>query len=70
MKNFLENGNFTKIPDELLEDYFPLNQKILENVYIMSKGNPREISKILIKIFNEIIFSNRSLSEIQERYEN
>ncbi|MEJ2295209.1 MAG: hypothetical protein P8Y23_10630 [Candidatus Lokiarchaeota archaeon] len=69
MKNFLENGNFTKIPDDLLEDFFPLNQEILENIYIMSKGNPREILKILIKIFNEIIFSNRSLSDIQEKYE-
>lgn len=68
MENFLENGNFTKIPDELLEDYFPLTQEILENIYIMAKGNPREILKILIKIFNEIIFSNRSLSEIQEKY--
>lgn len=70
MKNFLENGTFTKIPDDLLEDYFPLNQDILKNVYIMSKGNPREILKMLIKIFNEIIFSNRSLSEIQEKYKN
>ncbi|TFG02887.1 MAG: hypothetical protein EU542_03865 [Promethearchaeota archaeon] len=69
MKNFLENGNFTKIPDTTFKDYFPLNQKILENIYIKSKGNPREILKFLIKIFNDIIFSNQKLSQIREKYE-
>jgi hypothetical protein len=70
MKNFLENGNFTKIPTDLFEDYYPLNKKILENIYDISKGNPREILKMLIKIFNEIIFSNKNLSEVREKYEN
>jgi len=70
MKNFLENGNFTKIPDTTFKDYFPLTQKILENIYIKSKGNPREILKFLIKIFNDIIFSNQKLSQIREKYEN
>jgi hypothetical protein len=70
MKNFLENGNFTKIPDTTFKDYFPLTQNILENIYIKSKGNPREILKFLIKIFNDIIFSNQKLSQIREKYEN
>ena len=70
MKNFLENGNFTKIPDATFEDYFPLNHQLLENIYHINKGNPREILKILIKIFNEIIFSNQNLSKILEKYKN
>jgi len=69
MKNFLENGNFTKIPDAIFEDYFPLNHQLLEHIYQMNKGNPREILKILIKIFNEIIFSNQNLSKILEKYQ-
>jgi len=69
IKNFLENGNFAKIPDATFEGYFPVSQKILQNIYFMSKGNPREILKTLIKIFNEIIFSNQKLSVIQKKYE-
>ncbi|TFG16596.1 MAG: hypothetical protein EU531_06065 [Promethearchaeota archaeon] len=69
LKNFLENGNFTKIPDATFEDYFPLNHQLLEHIYHMNNGNPREILKILIKIFNEIIFSNQNLSKILEKYE-
>lgn len=70
MKNFLETGNFTKIPDTVFEDYFPINEKVLKNVFNLSKGNPREILKMLIRIFNDIIFSNQSLSDILEKYEN
>ncbi len=69
MKNFLENVNFTNIPTNSFEDYFPLNQKILKNIYLKSNGNPREIIKWLIKIFNEIIFSDQKLLEIREKYE-
>ncbi len=70
MKNFLETSNFTKIPDTVFEDYFPINEKVLKNVFNLSKGNPREILKMLIRIFNDIIFSNQNLSDILEKYEN
>lgn len=69
MKNFLENGNFTKIPEAAFDDFFPINKKILKSIYIKCKGNPREMLKILIKIFNDIIFSNQNLSQIREKYE-
>jgi hypothetical protein len=70
IKNFLETRNFTKIPDTVFENYFPVNEKVLKNLFNFSKGNPREILKILIRVFNDIIFSNKSLPDILEKYEN
>ncbi|MCK4780739.1 MAG: hypothetical protein KAT57_11145, partial [Candidatus Lokiarchaeota archaeon] len=44
--------------------YYPLNEKVLNYVYNQTKGNPREIIKLLIKIFNDIIFSINNLEEV------
>jgi len=68
MKHFLENIGLTKLAKEDF-GYFPLNEQILRTIYSRSNGNPREIIKILIKIFNEIIFSNDDLNTILEEYE-
>ncbi len=70
MNNFLESSDFTKFPKTLFDDYFPLNEKVLKNAFNLSNGNPREISKILIRIFNDIIFSNQNLPDIIRKYEN
>ena len=49
--------------------YYPLNEKVLNYVYNKTKGNPREIIKLLIKIFNDIIFSNDNLEEVLKNYQ-
>ncbi len=49
--------------------YYPLNEKVLIYVYNQTKGNPREIIKLLIKIFNDIIFSNDNLEEVLKNYQ-
>ena len=49
--------------------YYPLNEKVLNYVYNQTKGNPREIIKLLIKIFNDIIFSNDNLEEVLKNYQ-
>jgi len=50
-------------------DYYPLNKKTLEYIYNTTKGNPREIIKLLIKIFNEIISSNENIEDILKKYQ-
>lgn len=66
--HFLENLGLTKLAKAEF-DYFPLNKQILKTLYSRSNGNPREIIKLLIKIFNEIIFSNDDINTILEKYE-
>jgi len=68
MKHFLENLGLTKLAKAEF-DYFPLNKQVLKTIYSLSNGNPREIIKLLIKIFNDIIFSKDDLKYILEEYE-
>ncbi|MCK4479413.1 MAG: hypothetical protein KAV01_02705 [Candidatus Lokiarchaeota archaeon] len=49
--------------------YYPLNEEVLNYIYNQTKGNPREIIKLLIKIFNDIIFSNDNLEEVIKNYQ-
>jgi len=70
MKNFLKTVNYLEFIEENPDSYFPLNQNILENIYNKANGNPRQIIKLLIKIFNEIIYSDDKLENIIQSYEN
>jgi hypothetical protein len=70
MEFFLKNANFNDFAKEYPNSYFPLNENILKKIYINSKGNPREVIKLLIQIFNEIIFSDIDLDDILKKYEN
>ena len=63
-KEFLKNVKYFEFLDKFKDDYFPLNEKILRNIYNSTNGNPREIVKYLIKIFNEIIYSDDKLENI------
>ncbi len=49
--------------------YYPLNEEVLNYIYNQTKGNPREIIKLLIKIFNDIILSNENLEEVLKNYQ-
>ena len=49
--------------------YYPLNEKVLNYIFNQTKGNPREIIKLLIKIFNDIILSNDNLEEVLKNYQ-
>ncbi len=48
--------------------YFPLNQEILEVVYGIKFGNPREILRNFKSIFDAIIFEEVGMDEIQTEY--
>ncbi|MFX1438574.1 MAG: hypothetical protein ACFFAA_15470, partial [Promethearchaeota archaeon] len=66
---FFGNINYFDYFRDFSDSYYPLNEEVLKTIYVHSKGNPREIIKILINIFNEIILSNEELNEILERYQ-
>jgi len=70
MKNFLKTVNYLEFIKEMSKDYFPLNESILKNIYNEADGNPRDIIKFLIKIFNELIYSDEELEDILNSYEN
>lgn len=70
MKNFLKSVNYLEFIEENPDSYFPLNENILRNIYKKANGNPRQILKHLIKIFNEIIYSDDKLENIIQSYEN
>ncbi len=70
MRFFYEDKRISEFSKAFQNPYFPLNKKILRNIFESTKGNPREIIKALIKIFNEIIYSNETLDAVLENYEN
>jgi len=66
---FFGNINYFDYFRDFSDTYYPLNEQVLKYIHKNSKGNPREIIKLLIKIFNEIILSNEGLDNILEKYQ-
>ncbi len=66
---FFGNINYFDYFRDFSDSYFPLNEQVLKYIYNNSKGNPREIIKILNKIFNEIVLSNEDLDDILSCYQ-
>jgi len=69
MENFLKYINYLEYLEDYPNLYFPLSEIILRYIYTRTQGNPREIIKYLIKIFNEIIYSDEKLEDIIKNYE-
>ena len=70
MEKYLQNFKYSTFYEDYPNSYFPLNKKILNSIFNKAKGNPREITKHLIKIFNEIVFSHENLEVVLKKYEN
>ena len=70
IRKFLKSIKLTDFNEEFPDSFFPLNEKILKHIYNYTQGNPREIIKFLIKIFNEIIYSDKKLEKIINQYDN
>ena len=68
MEEFLISINFLDFIEEYPEDFFPISKSTLKTIFNVTQGNPREIIKHLIKIFNEIIYSDKELVGILESY--
>ena len=69
MKVFLRSINFMEYLEDYPDTLYPLNQIVIENIFYKTNGNPREIIKLFIRIFNEIINSSESLRNILLKYE-
>ncbi len=69
MSKFYESIDNTEFTKAFQNPYYPLNKRILKYVFKRAEGNPRAIIKLLIKIFNEIIYSNESIDIILKDYE-
>ncbi len=70
MSKFYESINTSEFANAFQNPYYPLNKRILKNIFERAEGNPRAIIKLLIKIFNEIIYSNECIDAILKNYEN
>ncbi|MHA1687779.1 MAG: hypothetical protein ACTSUN_00320 [Promethearchaeota archaeon] len=70
LKLFLKNVDYMDYLEKNDNPYFPLDENFLENIYTRTQGNPREIIKSFIYIFNEIIQGKYDLEGLKIRYEN
>ena len=66
---FFANVNYHEYSKFFSNSLFPLNETVLKYIFREANGNPREIIKCLIKIFNDIVISNDKLEEILEKYQ-
>ncbi|MHA2181882.1 MAG: hypothetical protein ACXAAH_10700, partial [Promethearchaeota archaeon] len=66
---FFANVNYHEYSKFFSGTFFPLNEKVLKYIFREVNGNPREIIKYLIKIFNDIVISNESIEKILEKYQ-
>ncbi len=69
LEYFFGSINYFDYFRDFPDSYYPLNEKVLSYIYNYTKGNPREIIKLLIKIFNEIVLSNKNLNEVLKKYQ-
>ena len=65
---FFASINYNDYFKHFSTSFFPLNKAVLKYTFKKAKGNPREVIKYLIKIFNEIVTSNEELEKILENY--
>ncbi len=68
LKLFLKNVDFMDYLEKNDNPYFPLDENFLHNIYMRTQGNPREIIKSFIKIFNEIIQGTHDLEELKTKF--
>jgi hypothetical protein len=66
---FFSRINYNDYFTHFSDSYFPLNEGVLNHIFHEAKGNPREVLKYFIKIFNNIITSNEKLDEILNNYQ-
>ena len=66
---FFASINYNDYLDDFSESYYPLTEIVLKDIFNKANGNPRQIIKLLIKIFNEIVLSNEKLEDILSNYQ-
>lgn len=66
---FFASVNYNDYFKHFSTSFFPLNKDVLKYIFKEANGNPREVIKYFIKIFNEIITSNERLEDILAKYQ-
>ncbi|MFW9900354.1 MAG: hypothetical protein ACFFDY_03590 [Candidatus Thorarchaeota archaeon] len=66
---FFGHINYFDYIKDFSDSFYPLNDNVLKFIFNQTKGNPREIIKLLIKIFNEILLSYEDLEDVLKKYE-
>ncbi|KKM48604.1 hypothetical protein LCGC14_1557620 [marine sediment metagenome] len=66
---FFANIDYKEYSKHFSTSLFPINKKILKTIFSETQGNPREVIKHLIKIFNEIVISNEKLEDILKKHQ-
>ena len=69
MNSFYDSIECNEFNQAFENPYYPLNKLILKSIFEHTKGNPRAIIKILIKIFNKLIDDEENLDYILKKYE-
>ncbi|KKM89490.1 hypothetical protein LCGC14_1248180 [marine sediment metagenome] len=63
LEYFFRSINYVDYFKDFQNSYFPLNESNLRYIFNQTKGNPREIIKLLIKTFNHLTLSNEGLGK-------
>ncbi len=66
LEDFFRDINYTEYFENFKNSYFPLKESNLKFIFKQSKGNPREILKLLIKTFSKIILSKERFGKLIE----
>ncbi|MHA1721053.1 MAG: hypothetical protein ACTSWX_02810 [Promethearchaeota archaeon] len=63
---YRKKHNLSPVPDD---PYFPLTEKLILLVYEYTLGNPREIIRNFQKIFDEMIFDETPIEQLEKQFE-
>jgi len=69
LEHFIRSIDYLDFLEEFPDTFYPLNERTLKNIHNKADGNPREIIKLLIRIFNDIIYTDDKLEDILKNYE-
>ncbi len=69
LEYFFGHLNYFDYFRDFSQSYYPLNEEVLNYIFAQTNGNPREIIKFLIKIFNDIVLSNEDLEDVLKKYQ-
>jgi len=69
LEYFFGHLNYFDYFRDFSESYYPLSEEVLNSIFAQTNGNPREIIKFLIKIFNDIVLSDEDLEDILKKYQ-
>lgn len=66
LKLYRKNHDLSAIPNN---KFFPLTEKLILLVYEYTLGNPREIIRNFQQIFDEIIFDETPIEQLEKKFE-